>query len=143
MIVFDLRCGGGHVFEAWFASTAAFDDQRARHLLACPVCGDAGVEKAVMAPAVAAKGNRAAAAAPAAQAKALLAAMAQAQARALKDSRWVGRRFAEEARAIHAGDAPDTVIHGQATREEAKALAEEGVPVAPLLLPVVPPERVN
>ena len=50
MIVFDLRCGGGHVFEAWFASSAAFDDQRERRLVACPVCGADEVEKAVMAP---------------------------------------------------------------------------------------------
>ncbi len=141
MIVFDLRCGGGHVFEAWFASSAAYDDQRGRALVACPVCGDSGVEKAVMAPAVAAKGNRAPV--PAVQAKAMLAAIAQAQAKALEGSRWVGRRFADEARAIHAGEKPDAVIHGQATREEAKALAEEGVAVAPLLVPVVPPERVN
>ena len=141
MIVFDLKCGDGHVFEAWFASTAAFDAQRERRLVSCPVCGDAGVEKAVMAPAVSPKGNRAPA--PAVQAKAMLAAIAQAQAKALESSRWVGRRFADEARAIHAGDKPDAVIHGQATREEAKALADEGVPVAPLLVPVVPPERVN
>lgn len=141
MIVFDLRCGGGHVFEAWFASTAAFDEQRARRLVTCPLCGDAEVEKAVMAPRLAAKGNSAPA--PEVRAKAMLAALAQAQAKALSGSRWVGRRFAEEARAIHAGDRPETVIHGQATPEEARALADEGVPVAPLLVPVVPPDRVN
>ncbi len=28
MIVFDLRCSRAHVFEAWFASSGAFEDQR-------------------------------------------------------------------------------------------------------------------
>lgn len=150
MIVFDLRCAGGHVFEAWFGSSRAFDDQRERRLVSCPICGDQDVAKAVMAPNVGAKGNRALAqdaAVPTTalpqEAKALLARIAAAQAKALADSRWVGRDFAREARAIHDGDAPQTLIHGQATAQEARALIEDGVPVAPLLVPVTPPERIN
>lgn len=147
MIVFDLKCGGGHVFEAWFASSGAFQRQQDDGLLACPVCGDGGVDKAVMAPRVGAKGNRSDApsvpATPGDQAKALLAAVAAAQAKALKDSRWVGSRFAEEARAMHDGDTPQGVIHGQATADEARALAEDGIAAMPLLVPVVPPESRN
>src|SRR3546814_5191358 len=90
MIVFDLRCAGGHVFEAWFGSSADYDDQRARNLVACPICGDASVEKALMAPNVAAKGNRTGDAAPA-EVKAALAALAAAQEKALEGSEWVGR----------------------------------------------------
>ncbi len=141
MIVFDLRCArDGHVFEAWFASSAAFDDQKARGLLACPSCGTAEIEKAMMAPNVAPKGNRGVAPA---EAKALLAKLATAQARALAGSRWVGGEFAAEARAMHAGDKPDAPIHGQASVAEARQLVEEGVPIAPLPLPVTPPETVN
>lgn len=140
MIVFDLRCGRGDVFEAWFASTAAFDDQRERGLVACPVCGDVAVEKAVMAPRVAAKGNRGVA--PAA-AKAMLKALASAQADALRDSRWVGDRFASEARAMHLGEQSRETIHGVATASEAQSLSEEGIAVTPLPLPVVPPEAAN
>ena len=58
MIVFDLRCGSGHVFEAWFGSSASYESQRTGGLLACPICGGSDVEKAVMAPNIAAKGNR-------------------------------------------------------------------------------------
>lgn len=140
MIVFDLKCAGGHVFEAWFASSGAFEDQRARRLIACPMCGIDDVAKAVMAPNVAAKG---AGDARDVAAKAVLAKLAAAQAEALKGSRWVGRRFADEARAMHQGDAPAAVIHGQATADEAKALHEEGVPLAPLPFPVAPPEKLN
>ncbi len=140
MIVFDLRCGTGHVFEAWFASSRAYDDQRARSLVACPLCGDAEVGKAVMAPAIPAKANTAPSPAVV---KAALASFAQAQAKALEGSTWVGRTFAERARAMHDGAEPHATIHGQATLAEAKGLADDGVPVAPLPLPVTPPEAQN
>ncbi|MFD1789052.1 DUF1178 family protein [Sphingomonas floccifaciens] len=142
MILFDLKCAGGHVFEAWFKSSGSYDEQRAGGLIACPVCSDTDIGKAVMAPNVAAKGNRGEAPSPAAI-KAAIAAIASAQAEAIKDSQWVGTAFADTARAMHSGEKPVTAIHGQATRAEAKALVEEGVPVAPLLVPVVPPDALN
>ena len=147
MIVFDLACGGGHVFEAWFGSSADYEDQRARGLVSCPICGAVEIDKAVMAPNVAPKGSSATAMTPMrggaprpAEMKAMLAALARAQAKALATSEHVGHRFAEEARAIHDGDAPERAIHGQATVREARALIDDGVPVAPLPLPIVPPE---
>jgi hypothetical protein len=145
VIVFDLKCSSDHVFEAWFKSSGAYEEQRVAGLIACPLCGDVAVTKAVMAPAVAPKGNQAADRPPvtADAFKAALAAIAQLQARQLETSEWVGKAFAEKARAMHVGTAPEAPIHGQATLEEAKALAEEGVPVAPLLVPVVPPEARN
>lgn len=73
----------------------------------------------------------------------MLEALAAAQAKALEGSRWVGKKFAEEARSMHLGERDHEPIHGQATPAEAKALAEEGVPVAPLPLPVQPPETLN
>jgi hypothetical protein len=145
VIVFDLKCGTGHVFEAWFGSSAAYEDQRAGGLVACPICGDSDVAKAVMAPNVAAKGNaRPAGDAPPPEAlKAAVAMLAAAQARALEGSTWVGTGFADKARAMHLGETPHAQIHGQATPEQAQALVDEGVPVAPLPLPVVPPEQRN
>ncbi|MBW8744969.1 MAG: DUF1178 family protein [Sphingomonas sp.] len=147
MIVFDLACGQGHVFEAWFGSSADYESQSESGLVSCPICGACKVSKAVMAPNVGAKGNRAPAAVPMragppapAELKAALAALAKAQATALEGSEHVGERFAAEARAIHDGDAPERAIHGQATVKEAKALVEDGVPVVPLPLPIVPPE---
>lgn len=141
MIVFDLRCAAaGHVFEAWFGSSADYDDQRARGLVSCPICGGGDVGKAVMAPAVPAKGNSAP---PPAAVKAMLRTLARAQAEMLAKSEYVGSRFADEARAIHGGEAEARSIHGRATVAEAKALAEEGVPVAPLPFPVAAPEEKN
>lgn len=150
MIVFDLKCGAAHVFEAWFGSSDAYAAQRAGGLVACPLCGSTEVTKAVMAPNVGAKGNRASAPAtpsaevPTASArKAAMAMLAAAQAKALEGSTWVGAGFADKARAMHLGETPHATIHGQATPEQAQALLEEGVPVAPLPLPVVPPDQRN
>jgi hypothetical protein len=147
MIVFDLACAEGHVFESWFGSSADYESQRERGLVSCPLCGGSEIGKALMAPNVGAKGNRGPASLPMqsggpapAEMKAALAALARAQAKALEGSEHVGARFAAEARAIHDGDAPERAIHGQATAEEAKALVKDGVPVMALPLPVVPPD---
>ncbi len=70
-------------------------------------------------------------------------ALVKAQAAALKTSEWVGKKFADEARSMHYGEKEEAPIHGQATRDEAEALVEEGIAVAPLLVPVAPPEELN
>lgn len=169
MIVFDLQCTGGqHRFEGWFASSRDYAQQQERGLVTCPVCGSDDVVKAVMAPAVGRKGNQAPAVptaapaqsavpggaaapktAPAAppplppEAVAMLRAVALAQAEAIKSSTWVGDSFAQDARAMHYGDKDVAPIHGQATPEEARDLLDEGIAIAPLLIPVAPPGEVN
>ena len=150
MIVFDLACDNAHAFEGWFGSSDDFASQQARGLLTCPVCDSAVVAKAPMAPAVPAKGNRVAAAsypvAHEAMPKGFAAAfkaLAAAQARALAKSEWVGDRFAAEVRSMHSGETEEKQVHGRATRDDAAALIEEGIAVAPLLVPVQPPEELN
>lgn len=105
-----------------------------------------------MAPAVSRKGNQLAAVRPEeaiangplpAEAHAMLGKLAQLQAETLKGSRYVGAAFADKSRAMHYGEQPAEVIHGQATLEEAKDLLEEGVAVLPLPFPVAPPEDLN
>jgi hypothetical protein len=132
MIVFDLQClDGGETFEAWFRSSADYEDQCATGLVQCPFCESTRIAKAPMAPRVPAKSSNP------------LARLAAMQAEALKDSKWVGEEFAETARAMHSGEIEPAQVHGQATLAEAKSLVEDGVPVAPLPLPVVPPTQVN
>ena len=142
VIVFDLRCAVGHVFEAWFASSGAYDDQRARDLLTCPICGNGDIAKAVMAPNVAAKSNRAPVPTPA-KVKQALSELARAQAQAIDNSTWVGRDFASKARAMHDGVIEHAPIYGEVNRAEATALVDDGVPVTPLPFPVVPPNARN
>ena len=159
MIVFDLECrAAGHRFEGWFGSGDDFSSQQARGLVSCPQCGSSDVVKAPMAPAVPRKGNQietrpAQPAAPpqqAMQAPALppeaaqvIRAIAEMQAEVIKRSRWVGGNFAEESRAMHYGERAAEPIYGEASLEDAKALAEEGIEVAPVLFPVAPPDKTN
>ena len=133
MIVFDLQCrDSGETFEAWFRSSTDYEEQRAGRLVQCPFCNSANVAKAPMAPRVPRKGSTEP-----------LARLASMQAELLKHSRWVGDQFAATARAMHSGEAEREQVHGSATIEQAKGLIDEGVPVAPLPLPVVPPDQLN
>jgi hypothetical protein len=163
MIVFDLICAEGHPFEGWFKSSSDFADQQDRGLLGCPQCGSLQVSKAPMAPAVPAKGNtRSDAKAPGTvpaeksdeahpvankpmpeEVQKALTALAKAQDKALKDSTWVGDKFAEASRAMHYGETDEKPIHGQASAKEAEALSDEGIAIAPLPFPVAPPEDLN
>jgi len=133
VIVFDLQCrDSGETFEAWFRSNADYEEQRNARLVECPFCQSANVQKAPMAPQVPKKGSG--------DPLARLAAM---QAEMLKGSNWVGDRFAETARAIHSGEMEPQQVHGRATIEEAKSLVDDGVPVAPLPLPVISARELN
>ena len=133
MIVFDLQCrDGGETFEAWFRSSVDYDEQRDADLVRCPFCNSARIAKAPMAPSLPRKADDG----PLAQVAAL-------QAEMLKDSRWVGDEFTDTARAMHSGEIEPAQVHGNATLAQAKSLVDEGVPVAPLPLPVIPPTQVN
>lgn len=151
MIVFDLSCQSGHRFEGWFASSDDFERQLAKGMVGCPHCGSQQVAKAPMAPAVPRKGNQQVERAnpqvanqpmPPEVVEAFQK-LAQAQAESLKTSTWVGGQFAEESRAMFYGEKDKAAIHGEVSAEEARDLLEEGVPVAPLLFPVAPPEELN
>lgn len=139
MKVLNLQCAHGHGFEGWFASNEAFDTQLADGLVECPVCGDVAISKLLTAPRL----NLGHARAPEAQQPAPAVTEASSP-----EGRWmravrelmaktenVGERFADEARKIHYGEAEDRGIRGQATREQAEALAEEGIAVMALPLP--------
>ncbi|MGP9818635.1 DUF1178 family protein [Salinarimonas sp. NSM] len=165
MIRYALACSSGHPFESWFPSSASFEEQAARGLVACPVCGATRVEKQIMAPSVARtdRGPRETAIpaepdalpapppAPVPTAPpppvALLSEAQREMREALRRLRAhieattenVGRAFPDEARRIHAGDAPDRPILGQADPDEVAELIEEGIPIAPL--PILPDER--
>lgn len=166
MIVYDLECrSGSHRFEGWFKSSDDFASQQERGFVTCPSCGSADVGKAIQAPRLARKGNQlpmapshrrpasepvpAVPPAPVAnaplppQAQELIRKLVEVQAEALRESRYVGENFAEDARAIHYGEREAETIHGQATLAQAHELLEEGIAVMPLPFPIAPPEKTN
>jgi hypothetical protein len=142
MKVFDLQCDEqGHLFEGWFASHENYDEQQARGLLSCPVCGATKVSKRLSAPRLNVSHLRSAdrASAPAAggdgnRGDAGPDEMARLQAAVLKQVRDVvrkaenvGPRFAEEARRIHEGEARERAIRGTSTQQERQQLADAGI----------------
>lgn len=140
MIKYALQCDQAHEFEGWFGSSADYDDQAARGLVECPVCGSHGVSKQIMAPAVA--GTKAQRADPAPDPKMremMMAAMGEVRRHVEDNFDYVGDAFAKEARAIHEGKSEERGIYGEASPTEVKALVEDGVRVAPL--PPGPPKK--
>lgn len=154
MIRYALRCERGHAFESWFQSSSAYDSQRKRGLVACPMCDSTKVDKAIMAPRIARKGKSKSAPEPVAapaedtastslvmapQERELLSKLRELRDHVLKNADDVGNRFPEEARKMHYGDAEHRAIYGEATAEEARSLVDEGIEVA--ALPVLPGDR--
>lgn len=135
MIRYTLRCAQGHTFDSWFQSAEAFETLSARKALTCIECGGTDVDKALMAPAVT---HAAPLQAAATEREAALSALRR---HVETYSDYVGLNFVTEARRIHAGELPERAIHGEAHVDEARALIEEGVPVAPL--PFRPARKVN
>ncbi len=126
MIVFDLKCRQEHVFEAWFKDSRAFDEQVGTEEIACPVCGDTDIEKALMAPRLN-KGADGAAEMAREQVGRYAAALREMRSQVEDNCDYVGDKFAEEARKIHYGETEARGIYGEATNTEATDLHDEGV----------------
>ncbi len=146
MIHYQLRCSADHGFDSWFKDSASFDAQARRGLLECPICGDAKVERALMTPAVPKKGR--AVAKPAAKAPApakpapptavggdrmpdqVRSMLQRLRTEVEKTCDYVGPEFAAEARRIHGGESKRRGIYGEASPDEAEALAEDGIEIS-------------
>jgi hypothetical protein len=137
MIRYALACEHAHEFEAWFSTSDDYDAQVQRGLVECPFCASRQVKKQIMAPAV--SGTRDAPG-PAEMQAMMMRAMGEMRRHVESNFDHVGDRFADEARAIHEGEAPERPIYGQATNAEVRSLVEDGVPVSPLP-PAATPRR--
>ena len=149
MKVLDLKCAQQHLFEGWFASEDDFQSQLARGLVECPLCADVSISKQLSAPrlnlgALTSTELVPAQAAPTAVSPQDRQALQDMQGDWLKTMRQVmantedvGKHFAEVARQMHYGEADERSIRGQASREEAVALLEEGISVLPLSMPTL------
>jgi hypothetical protein len=141
MKVLNLRCTHDHAFEGWFASEDDFQSQSDRGLIECPLCGDKTIGKLPSAPRLNVSGAReVAVAAPAAGVQDASPATLQsmwlkAVQHVMTNTVDVGDRFAEEARRIHYGEVQERAIRGQASREDAEALRDEGIEVMSLPVP--------
>ncbi len=161
MKVFDMGCDAGHRFEGWFGSESDYQDQHQRGLLECPLCGSREIARRLSAPRLNLKSATGRAShglrgdspedgppcpsgdgssrLPSPEAAATMAVMQKAWLKALRhvieNTEDVGGGFAEEARRIHYGQAPERGIRGQASAEDRASLLEEGIDVVPLPIP--------
>ena len=139
MIRYNLICRKAHEFEGWFRDSALFDEQVAAGEVVCPVCGSKKVEKALMAPRVAAGRDRGRATKEANEAGKVMNALRELRSHVEANCDYVGPEFAEEARKIHYGETDQRNIYGETSSDEAKSLEEEGVEVQ--RIPWVPLEN--
>ena len=140
MIRFSLKCSQDHSFESWFQSSEAYENLAAAGMLSCIDCGDSRIVKSLMTPklsSIKTKSKTSLTAPKSDQEKAL----AKLKAEIEKNSDYVGMNFVSEARAMHDGEQPTRSIYGEARPEEAKALIEDGIRVAPL--PFMPKRQTN
>ncbi len=140
MIRYSLKCNRGHSFESWFANAATFESLSEAGQVICPYCGSREVEKALMSPAVVTRNGDAAPAVK--RPEEILAEHLLAWRRHIEENaEYVGVEFVNEARAIHEGLKPERAIWGEAYPDEARALLDEGIPIAPL--PFIPRKNTN
>jgi hypothetical protein len=138
MIHYTLVCDQRHEFDGWFRGSAGFDEQKRLGVLVCPECGSTDVSKGIMAPNVATGADDRDDKRPAtpsehvARRSQMRQFVADLRAHVERTCDYVGERFPDEARRLHNGESERRNIYGEATLEEAKALTEEGVPIAPL-----------
>ncbi len=134
MIVYQLRCSNGHEFEAWFRDGATYETQAKEGDVACPLCGDVHVCKALMAPNISPSRNRQ----PVSPddraerrahevAEKILEAVGNIRSHVEKNFDDVGDQFADEAKRIHYGEAEERGIYGEASDTEAEELDDEGI----------------
>ena len=140
MIQYSLQCSKGHRYDAWFKNADAYDQQQARGIVSCAVCGDGAVEKAPMAPAVArTDGEKVSLSSGSAEARRFRELLRAYRQKVMSEVDYVGDRFAEEARKIHFEETEARGIYGEATRDEVIALADDGIEFMPL--PDLPEEH--
>ena len=164
MKVLDLQCGQQHSFEGWFSSEDDFQSQLARGMVECPMCADKAIIKMPSAPRLNFGGHREPTEPTATPDKPFPSSEAETQPgtplttvvqtpetaspsfeeqaiflkalrHVLAHTEDVGDQFANQARAMHYGDAEPRSIRGQATPREASELIEEGIDVMALPVP--------
>jgi hypothetical protein len=140
MIVFDMQCSNGHIFEGWFDSAESFEEQNSKDLVNCPFCEDTDIKK-VLSPVAVKKMGFGERTAP-------VPIDYQRLAKEVVDyiynnSEDVGTKFAAEALKMHYGVSEKKNIRGTATPAEEKSLDEEGIEFFKFPLPKTDGDKEN
>ncbi len=131
MIRYTLKCNNGHQFDSWFSDSESFEQLKKNGHLECAICSSKEVEKSLMVPSINPVSDE--------KQKTLISAQSDIE-KEIRDLKHkikttatdVGENFSTEARAMHYGEKEEKPIIGKASLDEAKDLAEEGIPFIPL-----------
>jgi hypothetical protein len=126
VIIYDLKCEKGHKFEGWFKDRSAFENQKSKRLITCPVCGNSDVEMIPSTMSIMARDTKAIN-------RENVEELSMPRAIKLfheylnKNFDDVGKKFADIALKIHHGKEEKRNIKGTTTESEEDILREEGV----------------
>ena len=131
MIKYTLNCNNGHQFDSWFSNSDSFENLKKSGHLECAICSSKKVQKSLMAPRITSESSK--------KEETLISTQSvlEKEIKALKQKIKttaidVGENFPIEARAMHYGEKEEKPIIGKTTLDEAKDLAEEGIPFIPV-----------
>jgi len=128
MIKYSLTCSGGHFFDSWFANSKEYDRLQKKKLITCPECDSKNINKSIMAPNLYSKTNKKLIRKN--HEKHIKRKLIELRNYVEKNYKFVGERFAEEARSIHYDKKTSKGIYGQASPEQTAELIEEGIEVS-------------
>ncbi|MBN2254254.1 MAG: DUF1178 family protein [Deltaproteobacteria bacterium] len=126
MIIYDLRCEKNHTFEGWFSDRAAFETQKKKRLVTCPVCGSTDISQVLSTVATISNDDLREHRKTSKELSPIMA-LKLFHDYIEKEFMDVGDRFAEIALNIHKGLEEKQNIKGVTTKEEEELLREEGV----------------
>jgi len=135
MIAYDLQCVNGHAFEGWFEDSEAYQTQKKKKLIACPVCNTTRVSRipstfAIKSSPIPQKGSP--------EEENLKKVGKEIVDFVEKNFDDVGCDFAKEALKIHYGVEEPRNIRGISTKKEKKMLKEEGIDFLKIPMPAPP-----
>jgi hypothetical protein len=136
MIVYDLQCEQGHIFEGWFEDSRTFESQKKKKLISCPFCNNTSIIKVPTTFGIKSSGNDQNVPDKQAELKKIANKLTEFIENNFDN---VGTNFATEALKIHYGVSEPRNIRGVSTTQEEKTLKEEGIQYFKVPFPA-PPE---
>jgi hypothetical protein len=135
MIAYDLQCANGHSFEGWFEDRKAYETQKKKELIACPVCNSTSIARIPSTFAIKSSNHFKELSDQQADLGDINQKVVDFFEKNFDD---VGADFAKEALKMHYGVTEARNIRGVSTKEEEKTLKEEGVRFFKVPMPEVP-----
>ena len=133
MIAYDLQCENGHCFEGWFEDSKAYDSQKKKGLISCPVCDVTEVHRIPSTFAI--KSSSSPGGGVPLNSK-IVEFSKKIVDYVEKNFDNVGTEFTQEALKMHYGVSEPRNIRGVSTQQEEKVLKNEGIEFFKIPMPV-------